>query len=662
MEKYSLSAVAITEDTVSATRMQGGSCLWEIARTSSSMIFMSPEQLSSNGFGRLLDNDFFTSRLVGLGCDEAHLIDSWGKLFRKSFRNIGLVRARMPTHVVLVAVTGTLLAGDQERRVCKSLGLLGDSFFTLRRSNLRSDIRTQFITLLHGLGGHDFPSLKPLLSDERKCIVFCPTIRLAFNVLCYLWHNSPPFPPRDARFFLYNAINSPEQNAHIRKQMRTSPLAQVIIATDALHVGVSIDCIRDVHVLGLDNLDLNKFLQMIGRAARGKGISDARGILHLPKTAAEKAQKAIEASQSGSKKSASAKGGKIEPQMDLALAHMILAPCKTVEQRRLYDNPPPVQCCCRSCAQQSSQLDLAECACSGCKPVELDQPAKTTTKRAVIPKSRRLDVDERAVVTDALRNFRLSMWRDLPSSSQLPPTAFLSDRVISSFISEWFNLEASTGQIFERAPSPYLQNERCREKFLSLISELQTRISQQRLMREDVKSVKLTTKSLNKDNKKAASSTQGGRSNKQGTSRVASSCQYADGMSDKLQASKQTTPDTRAGSSFKFVYENSISGLTTAELGHQLSEVELGGGVSDDLALRGQDQSRAAEMPAFEFNFIYEDPSLHNVLAPVASNCPSSRKAGKRALLRTPQSESSPRVKRHRSVSIRAVEDQNEFD
>ena len=85
----------------------------------------------------------------------------------------------------------------QTERVCNSLGLRNGEFFVLRRSNIRHDIQLLFKTLTHGLGGDTFEDLRYIVEDEprRRCIIFCPTIRLAFTLLAYLWDISPVFPP-----------------------------------------------------------------------------------------------------------------------------------------------------------------------------------------------------------------------------------------------------------------------------------------------------------------------------------------------------------------------------------------------------------------------------------------------------------------------------------
>ena len=80
------------------------------------MILVSPEELKSKECGVLLDTQVFYNRVYALGVDEVHLLYFWGADFRPRFRQIGYIRARLPSHgsmrTVLVAVTATLRAGQ----------------------------------------------------------------------------------------------------------------------------------------------------------------------------------------------------------------------------------------------------------------------------------------------------------------------------------------------------------------------------------------------------------------------------------------------------------------------------------------------------------------------------------------------------------------------
>ncbi|VDB97671.1 unnamed protein product [Peniophora sp. CBMAI 1063] len=457
MEALGLSSIVITANSISHARMHNQPSPWSLAVSQAAMIVMSPEQLSSDAFNHLLDMAEFNTRLLALGVDEIHLIDTWGRDFRKAFKNIGAVRARLPKRVVLAAVTGTLLAvGGQTERVCHDLGLRKGHFFMLRRSNLRHDLQLQFVTLTHGLGGSTFPDFDFIVHDteRRKCIFFCPTIKLAFTLFAYFWSIAPTFPPRDKRFLLYTAANWPSHNEAIRKQMREDGDFQVLVATDAASVGLTIPGIADVHLVGIEKQTVNKLLQELGRANRDYSVRDARGRVYLPPRAVEAAKKAVaDAASHTSRKNLTRKQeGAL---MELELAQFILATCKTAEQNRLYDNPPPTSCTCRRCIAKPPPAPRERCNCSGPNCMPLPAPPKRPTVRTTITKKDRLTPIERALADQALIDFRWSLWDCLPETSPYLPDIFISDKEKDNLLDEWVHLR-DRESLAARATSPEL--------------------------------------------------------------------------------------------------------------------------------------------------------------------------------------------------------------
>jgi superfamily II DNA helicase RecQ len=162
-----------------------------MAVTSVSMLLLSPEQLTSRSFDHLLQKKAFSERIAALGLDEMHLVMDWGNPgFREAFRHIGLVLARLPRSTTFIGATATLLR-HQTSPLFSILGLKPGTFFFNRRSNLRTDVHLIFRVLRHGLGGWYFPDLKWIVEGDRKTVIYCDTISLAFRLLVYLWHCSP---------------------------------------------------------------------------------------------------------------------------------------------------------------------------------------------------------------------------------------------------------------------------------------------------------------------------------------------------------------------------------------------------------------------------------------------------------------------------------------
>lgn len=135
MEKAGLTTLILNSDTIDEARRNGRK-LWEEARSKVTMILLAPEQLASSEFTSLLDSKEFWARIFAMGVDEAHLLYFWGALFRKCFRQIGLMRARLPSQdqsqTPLVALTATLRAGAPLRAICKFLGLHEGKYHFIR--------------------------------------------------------------------------------------------------------------------------------------------------------------------------------------------------------------------------------------------------------------------------------------------------------------------------------------------------------------------------------------------------------------------------------------------------------------------------------------------------------------------------------------------------
>lgn len=185
---------------MSAARRRGEN-LWRTAASSDlSFLLLSPEQLVSSPFNTLLHNSQFRDRLVALGVDELHLVLDWGSSnFRKAFRDIGLMLACMPSRTTLIGVTATLLAGHDIERLMDVLTLKPGSFFFTRRSNRRSEVRFIMRKLRHGLQGSSFPDLKWIVEGNRKTIVYCSTVNLAYRLFVYLLHSAGSSDPATRR-------------------------------------------------------------------------------------------------------------------------------------------------------------------------------------------------------------------------------------------------------------------------------------------------------------------------------------------------------------------------------------------------------------------------------------------------------------------------------
>ena len=186
MRCVNLSAVALNADTISAASKERQD-LFNSMRLGVSIVLVSPEQLTSKGFERLVDDpdSVFTRRVCLLAVDEAHLMNTWGQSFRQAFQEIGAMRAHFPGRLPLAAVTATLQDGAPMQSVCSFLGLQPGHYHFIRRSNSRPDIRLIFRTMKSGLSSTTFPELHWVVKNKERCriLIFARTISLGFRIM-----------------------------------------------------------------------------------------------------------------------------------------------------------------------------------------------------------------------------------------------------------------------------------------------------------------------------------------------------------------------------------------------------------------------------------------------------------------------------------------------
>ncbi|KAJ7187593.1 hypothetical protein GGX14DRAFT_338587, partial [Mycena pura] len=153
-------ALPVTSETLSEARKSGRDLTAEIAACCWAIICIDPEHLLEKGWERITDSLLFRENIVFASCDEVHLIDEWGAEFRPPFQLIGpFFRGRLPPHISVFALTATLQPGATTDSICRSLGLQPTMFYTLRRSNERTNVQFLITPLTHGLGGSEFPDL-----------------------------------------------------------------------------------------------------------------------------------------------------------------------------------------------------------------------------------------------------------------------------------------------------------------------------------------------------------------------------------------------------------------------------------------------------------------------------------------------------------------------
>ncbi|KAJ3730366.1 P-loop containing nucleoside triphosphate hydrolase protein [Lentinula raphanica] len=300
MSIIGLKILVINDETKTKARKSGLPDLWTTAinDTSLNVLLLSPEQLITDEFAKALKVDSFCVRLCALAIDEIHLLLTWGKSFRKSFQQIGLVRSRLPDGVVMMGLTATMRGGTALKNVCQFLGLRNNDYHLIRRSNQRHDIQFICREVSSSIEGDRFPELQWILRRKRKTIIFCRTISLGYRIHRFLFScdNSIDTDPRSIanRMREYNSLD-PDFNEETRLLMQSGECT-IVIATSSLAVGVDIENIEDVIVFG-DPEDVDQLLQMFGRIRRHyqqmNTQSTHQGIVYFNASARKRAEETL---------------------------------------------------------------------------------------------------------------------------------------------------------------------------------------------------------------------------------------------------------------------------------------------------------------------------------------------------------------------------------
>jgi superfamily II DNA helicase RecQ len=266
MHNAGLATLVINADTNHEAHKTGRN-LWTEARERIRFILVSPEQMRTTGFFRLLNDSVFEARVCVLGVDECHLIYWWGQKLRPDFRQINLVRSRLPIRggmqIPVVGLTATLRVGDSMDCILLALAFKPGSFHLIRRSNLRPDIQIILREMQSGMGSEDFPELDWIISGAENTVIFCKSIALGFRVTTYLWHRAKNLPNRKRQIRMYNSLNWPDYNTDTLSFLEVNSEFSITVATDTLSVGWYGKHIHDVILLSEPN-DADEFVQKIG--------------------------------------------------------------------------------------------------------------------------------------------------------------------------------------------------------------------------------------------------------------------------------------------------------------------------------------------------------------------------------------------------------------
>ncbi|KDQ50833.1 hypothetical protein JAAARDRAFT_51106 [Jaapia argillacea MUCL 33604] len=282
MTELKIQALAVNADSVTTASRQGRD-IWEEVRTCMwAAVVLSAERLASKEADEVLRDKTFRENLLLLGLDEAHVVVPWGLEFRTDYRQMGLIRKRLPEEVAFVAATATLTPGKEQEDLCHLLGLRKGHFHTIRLSCERLNVRTVIRELTHGLSTYQFLDIAWIATPGMKAVVYCETIDLGFRVALYLWSLLPPGRQRVQQIRLWNSLTSSAHNKETLRLFREDIGTYAIVATVAFGMGMDEKNIRVVVNVGVTK-SLSAWLQQIGHGGRD-AATEAQGITYVEVT------------------------------------------------------------------------------------------------------------------------------------------------------------------------------------------------------------------------------------------------------------------------------------------------------------------------------------------------------------------------------------------
>ena len=257
----------MTAESLRAANSEGRNLFSEIQQCEWSVVLLSAERLASTEIDNILRDETFRENLILLGIDEAHVLVPWGKDFRQAYRQIPLLRKRLPPHTAIVTVTATLSAGRDFTSLCNELGFKQGRYHCIRLSSERPNVRMIIRELTHTLGGYQFPDILWAFKRGVKTVIYCRTLDLCFRVALYGWRQYPPGVRRLDNVRLWSSITSPSYNERTLELFATREDTTTIVASIAFGMGMNVRNITDIINLGLPS-SLCNLVQQSGRAGR----------------------------------------------------------------------------------------------------------------------------------------------------------------------------------------------------------------------------------------------------------------------------------------------------------------------------------------------------------------------------------------------------------
>ncbi|TDL15505.1 P-loop containing nucleoside triphosphate hydrolase protein [Rickenella mellea] len=246
--------------------------------------FVSPETATSRDFNRLVfSNDNFRRRIIMVVIDEAHTIHEWGGEFRPECAKLGVIRGRLPTATLILAVSATL-PEHVITDIQMSLQLSNDAVIIEMANNKPNlAISVRFIKHPDDSFADLLTIIPPTIStiDEIKStIIYCNDRAEAEEMSDMLRNHLPHSVPRSAIEHYHRHIGE-----HSKRRLEKGiddGTVRIVPATEALGMGLDL---RKVYRVACWKIPPS-FCALVQRAGRAGRVQTepAEFILFVPKS------------------------------------------------------------------------------------------------------------------------------------------------------------------------------------------------------------------------------------------------------------------------------------------------------------------------------------------------------------------------------------------
>ena len=156
--------IAISSNILGRATMEGCNLWREVEDGMWDVIGMGPEMIQTAPVAHLLQSKMFCQRLGFMFVNEVHLIDEWGRTFRKDFLRLTELHSRVQTHVTFLGMSASL-HDDNRRKVQRLLGFAAGQFCDVKLALDRTDLMYCPCFLSQSIEGSSFPDLAWTLPD-----------------------------------------------------------------------------------------------------------------------------------------------------------------------------------------------------------------------------------------------------------------------------------------------------------------------------------------------------------------------------------------------------------------------------------------------------------------------------------------------------------------